>query len=49
MTAQGIEARSFLMLLPENTSMLAIFGSELCVAPEGDVQNPHEPMNELKH
>jgi hypothetical protein len=49
MIAQGIGARFFLLLLPENTSMLAIFGSELCVAPEGDVQNPREPMNELSH
>jgi hypothetical protein len=33
-TAQGIGARSFLILLPENICMLAIFGNELCATPE---------------
>jgi hypothetical protein len=37
------------MLLPENISVLAMFGNELCVTPEYDVQNPHENMNELHH
>jgi hypothetical protein len=49
MTAQGIGARSFLMLLPENMSMLYVFGHELCVNPTCDVQNAHEAMNELNH
>jgi hypothetical protein len=49
MTAQGIGARSFLMLLPENMSMLDMFGNEVCANPECDVQNAHETMNELSH
>jgi hypothetical protein len=47
MPAQGIGSLSFLMLLPENMSMLAIFGNELCVTSECDVHNA-ERMNAFK-
>jgi hypothetical protein len=49
MTAQGIGAGPFLMLLPEKKYMLHIFSNALCVNPERDVQNAHETMNELNH
>jgi hypothetical protein len=37
------------MLLPENASMLAIFGNKLCVILDGDVRNAHETMHKLNH
>jgi hypothetical protein len=49
MTAQGIGAGPFLMLLPVNMFMLHIFSNALCVNPECDVQNAYETMNELNH
>jgi hypothetical protein len=42
MTAQGIGAGPFLMLLPEKKYMPHIFSNALCVNPERDVQNAHE-------
>jgi hypothetical protein len=33
----------------QNISVLTMFGDELCVTPERDMQNPRENVNELHH
>jgi hypothetical protein len=47
MTVQCIGARAFLLL--ENMSVLAIFGNELRVTPECEVQNALDTVNGLNY
>jgi hypothetical protein len=39
----------FLDAAASNVSLLAMFGNEMSVNPEVDVQNAHETMHELTH